>query len=334
MKHSGAGFHIDCQDFILEVHVIGYRTKGESIVVLFKEGTRTFYSMVIDNYRKKYASKITNRTAEILANNGVSKLSLLVMTHPHQDHILDMDVLIDNFCDDAVSHFCYPVRSFDIDSGNVLVRECEKKILRKVRTKNIVKKSFSNPITVFEGKYTPLPSVLLYDNDDPNELNPIEVEINALTPVGSVNEANVCYKTLDPNDLSISIIICIKGYYLLFGADTTNDHIEHLDPETMTGVKFVKIPHHGSDTASRLVRYFSPNQLDYACSTTFNVGNSHLPYDTVLNMYSNVSKRVDVLGCTSRDKRKGLYGEMTYLFRLGPNQMLTEVMSDGVTRMV
>ena len=333
MKHSGEKFHVDYQNFVLEVHVIGYRTKGESIVVFCKEGKRAFYSIVIDSFRKKYASKITNRTAEILINNGVKRLPLLIMTHPHQDHILDMDVLIDDFCDDD-SKFCSPSRSFDIDSGNVLVRECEKKILRKVRSKNIVKKSFSNPVVVVERSHTPLPSIFLYDNDDPDELSPMEIEINALTPVGSVNEANVSYKSLDPNDLSITLVICVNDYYLLFGADTTNDHIEHLDPETLTSVKFVKIPHHGSDTADRLTSYFLSNQLDYACSTTYNVGSSHLPYDTILNQYTGVSKRVDVIGCASKDKRKGLYGEMTYRFKLGPNQMLSWVDSKGVTRTV
>ena len=313
--------------------MIGYRTKGESIVVLLKEGKHTFYSMVIDSYRKKYASKITNRTAEVLVENGVKRLSLLVMTHPHQDHILDMDVLIDEFCDDE-SKFCSPSRSFDIDSGTVLVRECEKKILKKVRLKNIVKKSFSNQVVVIEGGYTHITSVFLYDNDDPGEREPLEIEINALTPLGPVNDANVCYKSLDPNDLSIALIICINDYYLFFGADTTNDHIEHLDPETMTYVKFVKIPHHGSDTADRLAGYFMSNQLDYACSTTFNVGNSRLPYETVLNQYADVSKRLDVIGCASKDKRKGLYGEMTYQFKLGPTQMLTQVDSKGVTRTV
>ena len=333
MKHGGENFHINYKDFILEVHVIGYRTKGESIVVLFKEGKRTFYSMVIDCYRKKYASKITNRTVDVLIDNGVERLPLLVMTHPHQDHILGMEVLIDDFCDED-SKFCSPSRSFDIDSGSVLVRECEKRILRKVRSKSIVKDSISNPVVVIEDSFTPLPSIFLYDNDDPNELNPLEIEINALTPVGSVNEANVSYKSLDPNDLSITLVICVNDYYLLFGADTTNDHIEHLDSETMTCVKFVKIPHHGSDTADRLAGYFMSDQLDYACSTTYNVGNSHLPYDTVLNQYAGVSKRVDVIGCASRDKRKGLYGEMTYQFRFGPNQMLTQVDSKGVTRTV
>jgi hypothetical protein len=333
MKHKGEKFHIDFQDFMLEVHVIGYRTKGESIVVLFKEGEYTFYSMVIDNYRKKYASKITNRTAEILTMNGVKRLPLLVMTHPHQDHILDMDVLIDKYCCDE-SKFCSPSHSFDIDSGNVHVRECEKKILRKVRKKNIANKSLLNPVGVVHEGFDFLKSIFLYDNDDPDEKKPFEIEINALTPVVSVNEANVGYKTLDPNDLSVSVIICVNGYYLFFGADTTNDHIEHLDSETMTAVKFVKIPHHGSDTADKLVSYFCPNQLDYACSTTFDVGNSHLPLDSVLNLYSNVSKRVDVIGCASKDKRKGVFGEMIYQFKLGANKMVTEVKNVGVTRMI
>lgn len=332
MKHRGDKFHIDYQDFILEVHVIGYRTKGESIIILFKERTRTFYSMVIDNYRKKYASKITNRTAEILNDNGVKQLSLLVMSHPHQDHILDMDVLIDEYCNDD-SKFFSPARSFDINSGIVQLKESEKKILRKVRKKNVVKRSFLNPVVVIEGKYNPMPSIFLYDNDDPDENNPMEIEINAITPVGSVNEDKVNNIRLDPNDLSISVIICVNDYYLLFGADTTNDHIVHLDQETLSEVKFVKIPHHGSDTSDRLSSFFSKNQLDYACSTTYHTGNSNLPLDKVLKMYADVSKRVDVVGCPSKDSRKGLYGEMIYQFKFGSTKMLTNVQSSGVTKL-
>ena len=186
---------------------------------------------------------------------------------------------------------------------------------------------------VIEGKYNPMPSIFLYDNDDPDENNPMEIEINAITPVGSVNEDKVNNIRLDPNDLSISVIICVNDYYLLFGADTTNDHIVHLDQETLSEVKFVKIPHHGSDTSDRLSSFFSKNQLDYACSTTYHTGNSNLPLDKVLKMYADVSKRVDVVGCPSKDSRKGLYGEMIYQFKFGSTKMLTNVQSSGVTKL-
>ncbi len=338
MKCSGKDYSVDLHKCIIEVHVIGYRTKGESIVVLFKEELtkeepRTFYCLVIDSYRKKYARKITNRTIDILIDNGVKRLPLLIMTHPHQDHIVDLDVLIEKYCDDN-SKFCFPSHPIDIENGKVAIKDSERRIIRKVRKINTAKKPVLNQISVVKGEYTPIQNVNLYDNDDPDKKRPFRIEINALTPVGGVNETKVENDFFDLNDLSVTVIININGYSLLFGADTTNDHINHFDNETMSEVKFVKIPHHGSDTSDRLVGFFAPNQLDFACSTTYYTGASKLPLKNVLDLYYNASNRVDVIGCPSKDNRKGLFGEMIYKFKLGSAQIFTEIQTNGITRMI
>ena len=332
MKRTDPKFYIDFSDFMLEVYVIGYRVKGEAIVILFKENTRVFYSIVIDSYYKKHKKAITNCTEKILADNSVDIISMIVMSHPHEDHIKGMKELVDIHSNDE-TRFYYPARSFDIDSSTVKLKNNEKKLLKLVREKNKAKKTLSNCITVPDN-YIPLRTLSLYDIDDTDEVSPLEIEINVLTPFSAINDDKAINTTLDPNDLSISILININEYYLFFGADTTNEHIMKLDRETLSGVKFVKIPHHASDTSNKLTQFFIQHQLDYACCTNYNVGSSHLPMTSVLKEYKNKARRVDVAGCASKDKKHGLYGELCYQFRLGPSGMRSSVNVDGVTEQI
>ena len=333
MKRGGPGFHINYDEFCLQVHVLGYRTQGESIVIFFKEGERTFYTIVIDSFCIGENPNIISRTEELLVDNGVGKISMLIMTHPHEDHILGMDALVEKYSDNNTL-FYYPSRSFDVDMGVVQVTEREKDVLRMVREKNKITRTFSNPVAIpAEGDVT-LRTVNLYDNDDYDEERPYPIEIVALTPVASINDAKSANKNLNLNDLSISIIINIQEYYLFFGADTTNAHIAKLNKDTMSAVRFVKIPHHASDTSDKLLDYFYKNQLDFACSTSFHVGNSILPKKEVLDLYKDASLRVDVIGCPTNDTREGIWGEVGYMFKPGSRSMLSEVKTEGVTEQV
>lgn len=330
MRLSGPEFSIDLQDFVLEVYVVGYRVKGESIVVLFKERNRTFYSIVIDSYCKRYRKQINNRAESILTQNGVNTIPMLIMSHPHEDHIVGMESLIDCFCDEN-SQFYYPARSFDINNPTITLTNKERKILKLVRKNNTVKKTFSNPVGVPSGGYVLLRNVRIYDVSDYEKVGVLPVEIVAVTPISSVNDAKAANMFLNPNDLSISVLINVNGYYLLLASDTTNDHIAQLDRELMSYVKFIKIPHHASNTSDKLTKLLLPDQLDYACCTTYNVGRSHLPLISVLNEYKKVSHRIDIAGCASNDKRTGLYGELCYKFRLGHTGMESSVLLQGVT---
>ena len=251
------------------------------------------------------------------------------MSHPHEDHIMGMDKLVTDYCD-GTTRFYYPFHSFDIDEGSVQLTDEEKRILRIVRKKKDDQKTFSNPVGVPAGAHIMLDTVRICDNDGSEE----RIEIVALTPLVSVNEAKRENKALDVNDLSISLLINMQEYYLFFGADTTNAHIAHLDSETMSAVRFVKIPHHASDTADKLIDFFGENQLDYACSTSFYIGQSHLPKMEILDAYSNVAKRVDVIGSTSDDNRPGGYGDICYQFRLGRREVISTVRVEGLTNQV
>ena len=333
MRTGGPEFSIDLQDFVLEVYVVGYRAKGESIVILFKERNHTFYSIVIDSYCKRYRGLITNRADSILTANSVESIPILMMSHPHEDHIVGLEYLITSYCNEY-SRFYYPMKCFDINNPTVTLTNKEQAILKIVRKKNEIKKTFSNAVGVTSGGYMSLCNVYLYDFGDYEKENPLPVEIVALTPITSVNDAKAANTSLDPNDLSISVLISINGYYLLLASDITNDHISQLDREVLSSVKFVKIPHHASDTSDKLTKLLLPDQLDYACCTTYDVGRSHLPLMSVLREYKKVSHRVDVAGCASNDRRSGLYGELCYTFMFGPTGMKSSVSESGVTSQV
>lgn len=92
---------------------------------------------------------------------------------------------------------------------------------------------------------------------------------------------------VNKNELSISFIIDIDGYYLYFGGDTMNGHIDAINPAYLEQCRFVKIPHHSSDTSTNLLSYL-PQEIDTACTTIFSA--HKLPKKLVLQEYCNIGK--------------------------------------------
>ena len=82
----------NCRTLIVKIFVIGYRERGESIVILFFDKTNVVYSIVIDSYKAKGSDFFSSK---ILDENKVSKLNILCWTHPDIDHSLGIEELFD-----------------------------------------------------------------------------------------------------------------------------------------------------------------------------------------------------------------------------------------------
>ena len=129
-----------------------------------------------------------------------------------------------------------------------------------------------------------------------------------VTPISSIlaNYVKKGNHNVNKNELSISFIIDIDGYYLYFGGDTMNGHIDAINPAYLEQCRFVKIPHHSSDTSTNLLSYL-PQEIDTACTTIFSA--HKLPKKLVLQEYCNIGK---VFSTGSDNNKKYNYGVVEY----------------------
>lgn len=158
-----------------------------------------------------------NDDSQMLVNSfkslGVSKINILVGTHPHEDHIGGLDDIIDNF-----------------DIGNVYMPN-----------KYSETKTFQDVLTALKNKNKTitLPKVgdVIYDKNN--------VKVTILSP------ENKEYKEM--NNYSIVLKIEYNNNSFLFMGDAEKDVEEEiLNRNTSVKADVLKVGHHGSNTSSSI----------------------------------------------------------------------------------
>lgn len=320
---------VDFLDFHIEIYLIGYSSQGESIVVFFKECDEIFYSIVIDGYKQKYHDKWVNRTVDLWKKEHAPKASILCWTHPHSDHSKGVMDIIKDCCDDNTilvypSHISSPLRSvFDLN-------KTEQKIIdsilnvnkRKIKSRLM---STIRPIELWDEESRQLGTILLTDKFGMEE--PCIVEFLTLSPNSSLLESLADRSGSNPNNLSITLLIKVKGYGFLFAADTINEHINRMDKEQLHFCRFVKIPHHGSDTSDELLNYFTSESLDNACVSLFR--NKNLPNQSVIDLYTHRPVDVFATGDINKPVIAGSYGIIKYDYSFFSGEINYSICTEG-----
>lgn len=287
----------------VKIFIVGYKNQGESIVVLFidinDKKRPVKYSIVMDCF--KYQKQ--NITDEILRRYSVDTISMLCWTHPDLDHSLGIDALIKKYCKES-TQILLPEHFYNIPSDIVTIRNKELKgAVDKIFDLNRLKKRTASNISVTYSGYNEIKS-LKFVGVDRNVL----VSVNAVTPISSILSEHVISgrHDIDKNELSISFIIDIEGYYLYFGGDAKNNHIDAINPAFLEQCRFVKIPHHSSLSSTNLINYLPP-QIDTACTTIFSRHN--LPNNIVLQEYCNMGS---VFSTGGENNKRYNYGVVEY----------------------
>lgn len=304
----------------VKIFIIGYKNQGESIVILFidtgEKGCPVKYSIVIDCF--KYNKR--NITDEILRHYSVSTVSMLCWTHPDLDHSVDIDTLIKKYCKESTQillpeHF-YNESSDIITINNKTLRGAADKVFNLNRLK---KRTVAN-ISATDRGYNEIKSLKFAGVD-----KDVFVSVNAVTPISSIlaNYVKKGKHNVNKNELSISFIINIDEYYLYFGGDTMNGHIDAINPAYLEQCRFVKIPHHSSDTSTNLVHYLSQD-IDTACTTIFS--KHHLPREHVLQEYCNKGK---VFSTGGQNNKKYNYGVVEYEYDFSKEEVYMNIKLHG-----
>lgn len=311
-----------CSNLRLKIFIIGYKTQGESIVLLFidtkaNKEAQVKFSIVIDCYE----AFGHNKTDEILRKYSVKTLSMLCWTHPHKDHTLGLHSLILKYCKET-TQILIPEHLYLGENDIIKINnENEKEIFKKIFSLNrFTKRSLSNISTSPNG-YEEIKSITFSSID-----KDISVSINAVTPISSILSKQIFEKKrISPNDLSISLIITVDEYYIFLGGDTINQHIDAINQAYLEKCRFIKIPHHSSKTSNRLLDYLG-EEIDTACTTTF--CKMKLPTDDILNQYALKGDTFST-GYLDKGKNTSDYGIIEYEYDFSKEEVELKVKLEG-----
>ncbi len=300
------------EDLELRIDVIGYKRLGEAIVILFRDKrlNQTLYSVAIDSYCLKHNKSERNWSDDILRKYKVRSLSTICWTHPHLDHSKGLLKLFRRYCwlSTKIIKPCY----FDnVKSDIVFVNDDEtKKVVEGVFGLNAIKRNLVVSAHVPHKGYTDADHFQIITGNS----QPKTVSLNLLTPVSSIIDDYYKNgrKLRDLNGISVSFILNIDDYYLMFGGDTINEHIDLIDRQYLKDCKFVKIPHHSSYTGWNMGDYVHETNLVTACTTTFK---KFLPLDEVVDKYKEKCNYVFTTGYKETKKLKTYFGIVEYVYQ-------------------
>lgn len=287
----------------IAVYHLGYESQGEgSIFILYSEARNVLYSAVIDCFEEKQC----NITDEVLKKWGLEvSLDLFIWTHPHDDHSIGIQKIIECYCD-AKTRICL-ANVFNNASEFSEVSQNNIKYLRCLNYRKSAKNKWKiNSLAHF-------PEIL-----DERDFNGIENSIQKLivqciSPIPEIGGMGANSR-IDCNKIGIACIIKIEqkneNINFLFAGDmekyTIEALIEEEDDSIPTVYNYIKIPHHGSRDAEKMIEFLKLGESiksEFASTSVFKGKN--LPEKEILKSYKTI---VDDIACTS-DIISGTYGK-------------------------
>ena len=279
---------------ILEVYLIGYVNKGESIVFLLKADDHVSYAGVVDCY-ECYS---TNKTIDILKKENVKKIDFLCWTHPHDDHTLGLNTILESYCDDETKIWItdiYPKNYNKYSQSSIQLYESIKTRIKNRNSK--VKIATDNKIlATFKCC----------------GLKTYQFEICSFAPDSTIlTERKEFEQSEEGNPYSIGLSIFAGRFNIMLGGDVENQTIDRFEEEYFdTPIDYIKIPHHGSSTGDKLPLKLSSFALKPPNVATSTIYKQHgLPEKQVLEKYKNWgTNEIYITSGLNNDENKEKYG--------------------------
>ena len=281
--------YVSFNNLTVRLFVLGGDGLGESIVVVFCDGVNIVFSMVIDCCKTVFQGENIILPAKVLHQYGVKKLDCIAWTHPHDDHSYGMDKLIfDYYGRNTIG--ILPKQLYNEDNSVVKMTGLCKRVL------NVFNKKFSKKhlksMDCLENEARRLLKLPLYDIMTDQKK---EIELFCLTPIDYFLDDKLRkgkqYNNSLLNELSLTLVLSFDNYNFYFGGDAPDKTIMKSNQKILESCRWIKIPHHSSESAKEMVSMLNKN-IDSAASTTFFA--NQLPKVEVLNKYVDRTENVYV----------------------------------------
>lgn len=294
----------NCRDLIVKVFVIGYRERGESIVILFLEGNNVLYSIVIDSYKPKGGESYT---LKILEEYNVEHLNILCWTHPDIDHSVGIEELFEQYCDKGSSVYV-PIYMNGMDTDPIEYNKGDIETINKFFTINDRTHKCIKPVSANIGGKSNMTEIVFSD-----ELHEIKTKIEVYAPhADCLVEKIRTNSKIKKNQLSIFFMLQVGPYVFDFSGDVENMAIANMNEEPFNNPLFLKIPHHSSKTSDKLLGRLKNSSQSMSCTTTYY--SQRLPQIEILNEYQKRYSHLHSTGLSKEDKYS--YGVLEYVFDL------------------
>ena len=313
------------KNFVVSLFVVGYKTQGESIVILFRddEKQKILFSMVVDCF----VHEKVNVTRKILDKYGIKTLDAVCWTHPHWNHSYGIDELVHDYLSPSTTIFS-PKFYYGNLKKDLLRSECKKTpgIFKSLR-EEVANNPNINDVwrTISASGDLSLNFTMQLSADDDVSVKK-DIKFYFLTPIGNRTDEFALEGTeFDaPNELSISFIISLDGYNLFFGGDTEYGHAEDIQTSIVKSLRWIKVPHHCSLGGKSIAERIGP-KLDFSTSTIYSKAN--LPVEDVQKMYASPEHP---LYMTQLPNRKAcVYGVVQYDYRFNSDNIDVDITTYG-----
>lgn len=283
----------------LELNVIGYHDQGESIVFFIKTDGYVAYTGLVDCYK----TEDQNAVKSVLEKEQIEKIDFVCWTHPHDDHTVGLDEIWNQYCTEETCFCCTDIIRAEPDLYSAEA-EAIFRNLTGIHTSSKRKK--------MRIKY-------LKDSTQAERLqcvgntNTYEFKIQSFAPNSAIlGERLIGNKEEKGNAYSIGLFLFIGRYSIMLAGDVENPTIRRIsDGDVEYPVDYIKIPHHGSKSASFLTDKMRSLDLlapSVAATTLYRI--HKLPQEQILDKYfdwgcneiyttGNVQKEKDRIGTES-----------------------------------
>lgn len=287
-----------------EVNVIGYPSEGECILFFIKNDDKVCYAGLVDCYLNNNADAIR----KIMNRENVDKLDFVCWTHPHDDHTKGLDGIIDEFCNGSTIFWATDI----IPEDYSLYSEESRNVYMKLKELHLSKKS-----TKLKIKYAKNATVM--ERLIISGLQNYVFEIRSFAPNSTVlAERKINNQEEAGNIYSIGLVINIGHFYIMLAGDVENPTFRTVeDGDIEFPLDYIKIPHHGSPSASFLVdRMMGLNMRSPSVATTTLYRKGRIPKPEILEKYRIWGTETIFATGNIEDKKmdKNAYGIITTTF--------------------
>lgn len=303
------------EKLVIEINVIGYKTQGESSIVFIKKDSKIFFSIVVDCfcYHKM------NKTVEILRNNNIKHIDYLCWSHPDYDHSQGMCDIYDEF----VNENTIVNIPENVDSAYKICSNKVKNLFDKLKKESCNSKS--NIYTVSDSK-----DLLFYKDDIWFKYDDYEIDfkMNSFAPNSSLIREHSLYGDFNKNDHSIGFTIKLGEVVLMFTGDMGDTTIAKL-PKLSEQLYFLKIPHHGSETSSKMLDVFK--SANVVCSTVYRKGKNNLPSQNIINSYKKKTNNLYITSSDTNNPNDNGYGVINISIDVLNDSFQTTLYGDAIS---
>lgn len=294
----------NCRNLIVKTYVIGYQERGESIVVLFLEGEKVLYCIVIDSYKAKDVEFLTSK---ILQDNHVEHINILCWTHPDIDHSIGIEDLFDTYCDRNSSVYI-PNYMNGKDTDPIAYNKDDQARIAKLFSINNRTHKCIKPVSANSGCRGDMIDFAFSDTQ-----HEIKIQIEVYAPHSDYLVENVLAdKKIKKNDLSIFLMLKVGPYMFDFCGDAENRTIANMNETPFNEPLFLKIPHHASISSDKMLNRLKITSQSMSCTTTYY--SQGLPDADMLNLYKSKFQHLHSTGLSKNDSNT--FGILEYVFNL------------------